>query len=912
MIEPSFIRCPHCQGLSYAFTPGGQVVRCPHCRAETASLMLYDDDIVLWKKQYDDIWLRQQRRRRWLARSCDIISLVLAIAGIISLVNILRPFTFSTESYLGLLTNQSLDRFIFWLSLATNLWWYARVAQWLQRQQQPIRRLRNLRSIQSTAITDWETWQRLIPKLGIDASHYLIAEAENNIEKAARLARRRGQLILTPAALLLYLLDTSVGKTAMVRLQLDSDKIKAGCNRVAAYEQKHPISQVAVAMLLAYSEARRSQRPRIGLLELLIGCVQADERLRTIFDDQSVTLKEIQHAVHWGNVVTDLLKRERRRRQLARFKPKTTMNRAMTARPTKVLDSVSQDFTLLARRNHFLPAVGRGEEVAEAFRVLQEGASSVLLVGEPGVGKSTILEGIAELMTAEDVPATLQDKRLVVTDPGSLIAGAGDVGGLEGRMQTVIYEIIQAGNVIWCIEDIHTLLGAGSTRSSIDIGKEMMNYISQGYLKVIGTSTTKEYEKYIEPQEAFARRFQIVRVPELKTDDAILVLEGRAPFLEAKYHVFFTYQALTEAVRLTERYQKDRHLPAKAIDVMEEAAILAREQAGSKTTLVTKDQVAQVMAQKTNVALTSITASESQKLLALEDILHQRVIGQDEAITAIAKALRRAREDVRDLSRPIATLLFLGPTGVGKTETAKAIAASYFGNEQAMLRFDMSEYQTVESISKLIGAPGQPGLLTEAIRQKPFSIVLLDELEKAHHDLLNVFLQVMEDGRLTDGSGYTADFTNAMLIATSNAATSEIQRCYTAKQSAEEIAAAVLEGDLLEQWFSPEFLNRFDHIAIFTPFEPAELIQIAELLLRRLAEQLLEKGIQLRWTDAAVVELVKKGYHPQFGARPLRRVIQDQVQDALAQLLLRAKLSRRDVVELQAGGTLRVIKAEPV
>ncbi|EKD76274.1 MAG: hypothetical protein ACD_43C00167G0002 [uncultured bacterium] len=534
-----------------------------------------------------------------------------------------------------------------------------------------------------------------------------------------------------------------------------------------------------------------------------------------------------------------------------------------------------------------------------------------MLLGDPGVGKSTILEGIAELMTAEDVPEALQDKRLVVTDPGALIAGAGNIGGLESRMENIIQEIVQAGNVIWCIEDIHTLLGAGSTGSSIDIGKILMNYISQGYLKVIGTSTTKEYEKLIEPHEAFNRRFQQVKIKELAPQDAILVLEGRAPFVEGKHGVFFTYQALADCVNLTERYIKDRHLPAKALDVMIEAAILAREQAG-KVTLVTKDHVAQIIAEKTNVAVTSITASESEKLLHLEKYLHECVIGQDEAIVAIAKALRRAREDVRDLTRPIASLLFMGPTGVGKTETAKAIAKVYFGDEQRMIRVDMSEYDTPESIAKLIGVSGQPGTLTAAIRQKPFSIVLLDEIEKAHRDILNIFLQVMEDGRLTDGSGYTADFTNAMLIATSNAATAEIQKLYDQGLTPEKIQNELLENNLLKQWFTPEFINRFDHVAVFTPLTPEELLQIAELLLKKLAAAMLEKGLTLRWTPEAAVELVKLGYHPQFGARPLRRVIQDRVQDAVAQLLLRQKLSRRDVIELQAGGALKVYKAEQI
>lgn len=911
MIEPRFVHCPQCQGFSYTMTPGGRVVRCPHCRAATASVLLYDEDIIVWGQLYDSAAAGHWQRHAKFKRLIDIIFLIMSCAGVMALLAVLRRFDFVREPASDVLTVQSPERLVFWLAVYTALWWYARLVKVVQRRQ-TIRRPRHVHSLPADSLTDWAVLARLIPKLSLDASRYLNLEAEALLYQTAAQVYHHHQTVLTPAHLLRHIIDTAAGKAALYRLQLNFTNVTAGCDRVAEHEQQHDTSRLSEALLCAYAEARRSKRPQIGVLELMIGAVLADDRLRDLFDDMGVTTKEMKDVIHWGNVVNDVLAREQRRQQRAHSKPKTTMNRAMTARPTRLLDSVSQDFTRLARQNHFLPTIGRDEEVTQTFRVLQEGHGSVMLVGEPGVGKSTILEGIANLMTAEDVPPPLQDKRLVVTDPGALIAGASNIGGLEGRMQSIIYEIIQAGNVIWCIEDIHTLLGAGSTQSSIDIGRVMMNYISQGYIKVIGTTTTKEFAKYIEPQEAFMRRFQIVKIPELRPDDAILVLEGRAPFIEAKHKVFFTYPALADCVQLTERYIKDRHLPAKALDVMEEAAVLAHEQATAKFSLVTQAQVAKIVAEKTNVAVSSITSSESDKLLHLEEILHARVIGQDEAITAIAKALRRAREDVRDVKRPIASLLFLGPTGIGKTETAKAIAETYFGSEQRLVRFDMSEYQTADSVTKLVGGLGQTGVLTAAIRQTSFAIILLDELEKAHRDILHIFLQVLDDGRLTDGSGHTADFTNAMIIATSNAATSIIQQQYQAGQSSEQIRTAMLADNSLQPWFAPEFLNRFDHVAVFTPLQPNELVQIAELLLRKLAQQLQEKGIQLRWTEAAVVELVDKGYQPQYGARPLRRVIQDQVQDALAQLLLQQKVSRRDVVELQAGGELKVYPAEKI
>lgn len=910
MVEPRFIHCPHCNGFSYSITPGGHPVTCPHCSANHSTAMIVDEDIVVWKTAYSPLALQQRRSKRWLGYGLDVVCISIGIAGVVALWSTLTQALQVGHDAWWLLTEQSTGRLVFWISLFFDLWLYTRIEQAAQRVK-PIKARHRLRGVDLTALTDWELVWPLVKKLYIDASASVQAEAEQHIIAAYTLAAHWRHQRVTPAHLLYTLCDTTDVKALLNRLEVPLKSFQETVRRVTEHELSQNSANLTVALLYAYAQARTAKRETIRNLELFVGCVWADELLRDAFDDVGVTMVELQNVVHWGNVVHDLLQRERRRRQLARYKPKTTMNIAMTARPTYTLDSISQDYTLLARNNHFLPTVGRTTEVIEAFRILQEGHTSVMLLGDPGVGKSTILEGIAELMTAEDVPESLQDKRLVVTNPGALIAGAGNVGGLEQRMETVVHEIIQAGNVIWCIEDIHTLLGAGSTGSSIDIGKILMNYISQGYIKVIGTTTTKEYEQLIEPHEAFNRRFQQVKIRELQPEDAILVLEGRAPFVEGKHGVFFTYQALADCVTLSERYIKDRHLPAKALDVMIEAAVLAREQIGH-ITLVTKEQVAQVIAEKTNVAVTSITASEGEKLLHLEEVLHECVIGQDEAIIAIARALRRAREDVRDLTRPIASLLFLGPTGVGKTETAKAIAKVYFGDEQRMLRFDMSEYDTPETVGKLIGLPGQPGALTEAIRQTPFSIVLLDELEKAHHDILNIFLQVMEDGRLTDGSGYTADFTNAMLIATSNAATPEIQQLYDQGVSPETIQGQLLENNLLKQWFTPEFINRFDHVAVFTPLTPAELFQIAELLLHKLARTMAEKGMTLRWTTEAVVELVKLGYQPQYGARPLRRVIQDHVQDAVAQLLLQQKLSRRDVIELQPGGKLRVYKAEHI
>lgn len=900
MAEPVLVHCPKCDGFG--------TVRCTTCHGHYANIAFVDDDIVIWPNvfaSHAQQWSRLVYRT--LGYGYDLCLMIIGISGIIAVYPLLVELIGQPLAYSQFFQITSWSRLLFWLSVLADLELYYRTTAELNRSQR-ITSYQRLRSVNPVPAQQWSAVMPVVPKLAIHADKTVSADARRSLESAERLATNWKQQ-LTPAHLAYILVEYPDVRAALFRLELYLPDIKAGCERVAHRQDEQRHSRYQTALLLSYAQARLNHREHIGPLELFVGAVITDPWLVALLEDHGVTISELRHVVHWGNVVQDLMIRERRRRSLSRSKPKTHMNRAMTARPTKLLDSISFDYTLQARNNQFMPAIGRDHEIAEAFRILQEGNSSVLLLGDAGVGKTTILEGIAELMTAEDVPGPLQDKRLLVTDPGAIIAGGGAAGGIEQKMEQLIREIIMAGNVIWCIEDLHTLLGAGSTGSSIDIGKILMNYISQGYIKVIGTTTTKEYEQYIERQEAFMRRFQVVRIVEVSRDNAILVLEGRAPFIEGKYRVYFTYAALAACVDLTERFIKDRHLPAKAIAVMEEAAILARERAKG-TTLVTREHVAEVVAEKTNVSVTTLTATEAQKLLLLDSTLHEHVIGQDEAVSAIARALRRAREDVRDTTRPIASFLFLGPTGVGKTETAKAIAEAYFGAQNRMIRLDMSEYQDANALSKLLGTATQPGLLTEAIRQMPFAIVLLDEFEKASPAVHNVFLQVLDDGRLTDTQGRTADFTNAMIIATSNAATPEIQQLYQAGVNHDDIREQLLNEGILQKSYKIELLNRFDHVAIFTPLEPSELFAVCDLLLRKVGQQLAPKGLTFRWTTDAVVELVKQGYHPQFGARPLRRLIQNRVEDGIAELLLKSEVKRRDVIELQAGGQLKIYPAE--
>jgi ATP-dependent Clp protease ATP-binding subunit ClpC len=543
---------------------------------------------------------------------------------------------------------------------------------------------------------------------------------------------------------------------------------------------------------------------------------------------------------------------------------------------------------------------------------LESGKINPILVGNPGVGKTMIIEGVAERMTSEDVPEVLQDKRLVSLSVASLVSGAGKIGELEERLEVILNEIERAGNIVLYIDNIHNMIGVSSgSGETLDLSEILAHYLQQARFFVIASTDPINYRHYIERKGALTTTFQKVEILEPETNNAIRILEGKAGGIEYRHKVFFSYEAIEKAVTLSQRYIHDRYLPEKAINLLEEVAIFVKRVKG-KDAMVSGEDVAKIVSEKAKVKVTKITEKESETLLNLEDRIHERIIDQEEAVKAVASALRRARTELRDVDRPIANLLFLGPTGVGKTELAKTVAEVYFGSEKNMIRLDMSEYQTPSSINRLIGsAPGygqEAGYLTEAVRQNPFSLILLDELEKAHPDVLNVFLQVMDDGRLTDGTGRTIDFTNAILIATSNAGTQLIQDRMRENKSIEEIAQELMTS-ALSQYFRPEFLNRFDKIVVFKPLSQENIEEIVKLLLEKVGERLLLKGITLQASDEAIKELAAEGFDPIYGARPLRRLISEKVDDALAKFLLTGKLTRRDIAVLGPGGTIRVEKA---
>ncbi|MBW3111330.1 MULTISPECIES: ATP-dependent protease ATP-binding subunit ClpC [Bacillaceae] len=627
---------------------------------------------------------------------------------------------------------------------------------------------------------------------------------------------------------------------------------------------------------------------------------------------------------------------------------------------TPTLDSLARDLTAIAREGSLDPVIGRSKEIQRVIEVLSRRTkNNPVLIGEPGVGKTAIAEGLAQQIIANEVPEILRDKRVMTLDMGTVVAGTKYRGEFEDRLKKVMDEIRQAGNIILFIDELHTLIGAGGAEGAIDASNILKPSLARGELQCIGATTLDEYRKYIEKDAALERRFQPIQVNEPTAEESIQILKGLRDRYEAHHRVSITDEAIDAAVKLSDRYISDRFLPDKAIDLIDEAGSKVRlrsyttppnlkeleakleeirkekdaavqsqefekaaslrdseqklreeleetkntwkEKQGQENTEVTVEDIAKVVSNWTGVPVSKLAQTETDRLLKLEEILHSRVIGQSEAVVAVSKAVRRARAGLKDPKRPIGSFIFLGPTGVGKTELARALAESMFGDEDAMIRIDMSEYMEKHSTSRLVGSPPgyvgyeEGGQLTEKVRRKPYSVVLLDEIEKAHPDVFNILLQVLEDGRLTDSKGRTVDFRNTVLIMTSNVGAQSLKsnkyvgfNIQDGKQDYKDMKGKVMEE--LKRAFRPEFLNRIDEIIVFHSLEKDHLKEIVTLMSNQLTSRLKEQDIHLELSPAAKEKIADEGFDPEYGARPLRRAIQKYVEDKLSEELLRGKV----------------------
>ena len=639
----------------------------------------------------------------------------------------------------------------------------------------------------------------------------------------------------------------------------------------------------------------------------------------------------------------------------------TKDNKLKNNSATPLLDKYGRDLNILAQEEKIDPVIGRNREIERVIQILSRRTkNNPILIGEPGVGKTAVTEGLAQRLINGNIPKVLASKRIISLNMASLVAGTKYRGDFEDRLKKIIDEIIENKNIILFIDEMHTLVGAGAAEGSMDAANILKPALSRGEIQVIGATTLKEYKKYIEKDSALERRFQTIMVNEPSAEDAISILKGIRNKYEEFHCAKITDEAIQAAVKISQRYITDRFLPDKAIDLMDEAAAKVRlktvniptnisqleqkiqdlkkakekaidnqdyelaatirdqeiqikeELATAKTAwetqnnaqiAVTEEDIADVATLWTGIPVKRLVAKEADRLLHIEDIIHKRVVGQNEGVNAVAKAIRRARAGLKDPKRPIGSFLFLGPTGVGKTELARSLAEAIFGDESAMIRFDMSEYMEKHTVSRMLGAPpgyigyDEGGLLTDAVRRKPYAVILLDEIEKAHPDIFNILLQVLDDGRLTDSQGRTVDFKNTVIIMTSNAGAFKLQPQKTntmgfavnedkqIKQNAKKIVM-----DEVKRQFKPEFLNRIDEIIIFEPLTDKELTQIVTLLLNDVQKRLAEMDIELIIKDEVKSYLLKHGTDTIYGARPLKRAVQRYLQDPLAEQLLQKNI----------------------
>lgn len=635
---------------------------------------------------------------------------------------------------------------------------------------------------------------------------------------------------------------------------------------------------------------------------------------------------------------------------------------------TPVLDEFGRDLNKLAQENKMDPVIGRENEIERVIQILSRRTkNNPVLIGEPGVGKTAIAEGLAQRIIEGKIPDNLKDKRVISLNLASMVAGSKYRGEFEERMKKVMEEIRRAENVILFIDELHTLIGAGAAEGAIDAANILKPALARGEVQAIGATTLNEYKKYIEKDAALERRFQPIIVGQPSVEDAITILRGLRDKYEAFHRAQITDEAIDAAVKLSDRYIADRFLPDKAIDLMDEAAsrvrmkayvsppdlkeiedrlakvrtekeaaIAAQEyeqaarlrdeehksveelenkqkerkQAGIERIIVNADDIAQVVASWTGIPVKRLTEGESERLLKLEEVLHQRVVGQNEAVEAVSRAVRRARSGLKDPKRPIGSFIFLGPTGVGKTELARALAESLFGDDNSMIRLDMSEYMEKHTVSRLVGSPpgyvgyDEGGQLTDLVRRKPYSVILFDEIEKAHYDVFNILLQILEDGRLTDSHGRVVDFKNAVVIMTSNVGAKHLKKdsavlgFFSGNEKEtnkdDENKARVLEE--VRKTFRPEFINRVDEIIVFSSLKDDELKQVVQIMLKSVVLRLRENELDLEVTENARERLLQEGRDYAYGARPLRRAIQKMVEDPIAEMMLRQGIVAGEVV----------------
>jgi len=778
--------------------------------------------------------------------------------------------------------------------------------------------------------------------------------------------------------ILLGLVRETEGVAARVlsSLTVDLSKVRSAVEFIIGRGEKPPQGEIGLTprakkvVELAVDEARRMNHTYIGTEHLLIGLLREGEGVAAgVLESLGVTLDKVRTETH----------------RILSHSPGSSGTSARTTTKTPTLDQLGVDLTIAAKAGKLDEVIGREQEIQRVVQILSRRTkNNPVLVGEPGVGKTAIVEALAQRIGSGDVPETLQGKRLVTLDMGALVAGTKYRGEFEERLKKVIDEIKAAGNCVLFIDEIHTIVGAGAAEGAVDASNILKPSLARGELQCIGATTLDDYRKYVERDPALERRLQPVKVEEPSQEDTVAILMGIKKHYEEHHNVEITEDAVKSAANLSSRYIPDRSLPDKAIDLIDEASSRVRlrgsgtpstvkdaiqaledvrkekdeaiasqlyeaaaelrdreisltqeldtaekewqERRGKDRQVVTDEDIAQVVSMWTGIPVTRLAAEETERLLRMEEDIHKRIIGQDDAIVNVSKSVRRARAGLKDPRRPIGVFLFLGPTGVGKTELVRALAEFMFGDEDAMIRLDMSEFQERHTVARLIGAPpgyvgyDEGGQLTEGVRRKNYCVILLDEIEKAHPEVFNILLQIFDAGQLSDARGRRVDFRNSIVVMTSNLGSDLIKRdtalgfavkseeAQTDESSYQRMKDKIM--DEVKRFFRPEFLNRIDASVVFHQLTRSEIMEIVDLMMAQVGKELQEKEIGLETTDAARAHLGEKGFDPILGARPLRRLIQNEVEDRLSDEVLSGGLTAGDVAVVDLEDDTIVIRSK--
>ncbi|HLC38524.1 MAG TPA: ATP-dependent Clp protease ATP-binding subunit [Patescibacteria group bacterium] len=718
-----------------------------------------------------------------------------------------------------------------------------------------------------------------------------VAQIVNAAEKIASKAKNHN---LTTLGIFLGSLKNRKISYLLARAGINLKNFQNEFQASVAYSQSSEMenkSHILSLWLEAANFAISQRHTRIQVGDLFYALTKTEAFLQKIMFTLDLKIEDMANLVHWQNLVFQRFENQRRFFSPDYFEKTGGIGREWSYGYTPNLNLISFDITSqIQKTGSNLHMVGHQLEIEEMERILsRSGKNNILLVGEPGVGKNTIVLGFAKRICQNRALKSLRYKKIFKLDMGRLLAG--EPAEIEAKLVTALNEAVAAGDIILFIENIETLFGGGESKiGAIDASEILAPYLGSTALQLIGTCSYRDYHQFVEAKPIIAGGFEKIEVAEPNEITTIKILEEVTPFIEGQYQIFTSYQALREIVKLAKRYLTDKPFPEKAIDLLDEVAVYV----SSKTTdkLVQPVHVQKIVADKTKIPTEQVQAAEKEKLLNLEQFLHQRVIGQNEAVKAISEAMRRARTGLKSEKKPIGSFLFLGPTGVGKTETAKALAESFFGSENSMSRLDMSEFKMHEALDRLVGTPNSgEGVLTAKIKENPYCLLLLDEIEKAHPDVLNLFLQVLDEGQLTDRLGRKVNFTNTIIIATSNAGAELIRENIKVRTDPSVLKEKLLEYLQHGGIFRPEFLNRFDDVISFKPLEISEIQQVCQLILVKLAKRLKdEKEIVLGVAPDAVAKLAQLGYDPEMGARPMQRVIADKVENWLAERLLRGEI----------------------